>query len=102
MHKGEASTGPFAVVHDIAAPWDDHRYIQAVVEDPQVGGLILHAAGPTDDGYRTIDVWVSHAAWSRARDRWNGAFDDLVMPPVVRELHVSHLAPPTPLPKEQP
>ena len=31
--------------------------------DPRPGGLILHLAGPTDEGFRIIEVWESEAAW---------------------------------------
>ena len=54
-------------------------------------GLILQAAGPTQDGLRTIDVWACEADWHRHRPRLAHAFDDLVVPPVVRELQIGHL-----------
>ena len=30
-------------------------------------GLILHVAGPTDEGFRTIDLWESEQAWETFR-----------------------------------
>lgn len=29
------------------------------------GGILFHAAGPTDDGFRVIDVWESEEAFQR-------------------------------------
>jgi hypothetical protein len=81
----------FAVVHDVAATWDDYRRVRSAVDDAAGAGLIMHAAGPTDDGFRTIDVWDSEGAWLRFRDLLSRAFDDLAIPPVVRELHLGHL-----------
>jgi hypothetical protein len=33
--------------------------------DPAPAGLILHVAGPTDEGFRMIDIWKSEQAWDR-------------------------------------
>jgi hypothetical protein len=41
----------YVFVHDIAAI------------DPIPQGLILHLAGPTDEGFRIIGIWESEAAW---------------------------------------
>jgi hypothetical protein len=84
----------FAVVHDIAASWDHYRLVRLEVDGAEVEGLILHAAGRTDEGFRTIDVWDTEVAWLRYRVRLDNAFDDLAMPPVVREFRVSHLVSP--------
>lgn len=81
----------FAVVCDVAATWDDYRLVRRAVEAAPTPGLILHAAGPTDDGFRTIDVWASEDAWHRHRLRLAHAFEHLVIPPVVREFHVGYL-----------
>lgn len=81
-----------AVVYDIAASWQDYHLIRgAGLEDP-VPGLILHAAGPTQDGFRTIDVWASEQAWQAYRPRLRNVFDHLAEPPVVREMRIGHLA----------
>ena len=76
----------FAVVRDVAATWE--RYQPA--EGPVASGLILHVAGPTDDGFRTIDVWESEEAW-RAAGTDAVITADLVVTPVVRELQVRDL-----------
>ena len=33
------------------------------VDDWPVSGLLFHAAGPTDDGWRVVDVWESEEAF---------------------------------------
>src|SRR5580765_4733182 len=84
--------GPaFAVVRDVAASWTDYQAIRSALAESAVPGLILHAAGPTDDGYRTIDVWVSEAASEGFGARLGDVFDRLAAPPVLRELRVVHL-----------
>ncbi len=87
--RGDGTDSAVAIVTDIAAAWDDYLAQHAV--RGSVPGLILHLAGPTDDGVRTIDVWASAAARHAARDRVSDAFDELAVPPVVRELSVLHL-----------
>lgn len=84
----------FAVVHDVAATWDDYELIRPVALGSAGRALIVHAAGPTDDGFRTIDVWTSEAAWQRHRAGLRHAFDHLSTAPVVRELRVGHLVVP--------
>lgn len=97
MDHSDPEGRPFAVVHDIAASWQDYHLIAEAALGTAAPGLILHAAGPTQDGLRMIDVWTSEGAWSGYRPRLAHAFADLSVPPVVRELRVGHLisAPPT-------
>ncbi len=86
----QPSDRAFAVVHDVAASWADYGRVRAAL--PQTGAdLLLHAAGPTDEGFRTIDVWSSEAAWQRHRPRLERAFDPLTSAPAVRTLDVDHL-----------
>ncbi|MFN8224442.1 MAG: hypothetical protein U0R50_14480 [Gaiellales bacterium] len=77
-------THPFAVVADTPATWTSYGS-SGTARDP---GLILRAAGPTDDGYRTIEVWESEAAFREA-GRPPGVSTGFA--PVVRELRVHHL-----------
>ena len=35
--------------------------------NPVPSGLLLHVAGPTDEGYRVIDVWATREDWERFR-----------------------------------
>jgi hypothetical protein len=55
----------YAFVHDIAASWHDYQRVTADTVQPAPAGLILHLAGPTDEGFRIIGVWESKAAWER-------------------------------------
>jgi len=55
----------FAIVHDVAASWHDYHRVRQAIRGTTAPGLILHAAGPTQDGFRTIDIWASEAAWHR-------------------------------------
>jgi hypothetical protein len=54
----------YAFVQDVAASWHQYeRFASAISERPE--GLILHVAGPTDEGFRIIGVWESESAWER-------------------------------------
>ena len=58
LRRSPASSGAVAhaVVQDVSATWEQYERLTA---------LILHVAGPTDDGFRVIDVWESRDAWGR-------------------------------------
>jgi hypothetical protein len=58
----------YAVVQDVPASWADYEAL-AGISGPAPEGLILHVAGPTDEGFRTIEVWESRLAWERFRGR---------------------------------
>jgi hypothetical protein len=87
----EPTDTAFAVVLDVAATWHGYRRLRPKAADRDVPGLIVHAAGPTSEGFRTIDVWTSRAAWQRNRHDVEPMVEGLLIPPVVRELHVDHL-----------
>ena len=54
----------YAFVQDIAATWQQYeRFASAIAARPE--GLVLHVAGPTDEGFRIIGVWESETAWER-------------------------------------
>lgn len=55
----------YAFVQDVAASWHQYELIAAATVEPVPDGLILHVAGPTDEGFRIIDVWESEDAWHR-------------------------------------
>jgi hypothetical protein len=57
----------YAFVQDVAASWEQYQRVAAAMIDPAPRGLILHVAGPTDEGFRTIDVWESAEAWEEFR-----------------------------------
>ncbi len=47
--------------------------------DWPVDGLLSHASGPTEDGWRVVDVWESEEAFRRFGE---------VLGPVLEEVHV--------------
>jgi hypothetical protein len=57
----------YAVVRDVAASWEQYTCLAAAMSEPAPAGLILHVAGPTDEGFRTIDLWESEQAWETFR-----------------------------------
>jgi hypothetical protein len=57
----------YAFVQDVAASWEQYERVSAAMVDPAPAGLILHVAGPTDEGFRTIEVWESLEAWEQFR-----------------------------------
>jgi hypothetical protein len=86
-----ASAAAFAVVYDVAASWTRYPGCQLSHPDGAIAGLLLHAAGATDDGFRIIDVWESEDAFARHRPGDRPAVPEAVVPPVVRELRVLHI-----------
>ena len=59
---------PYALVEDVAASWESYERFAAGLVGHTPDGLILHAAGRTDEGFRIIEVWKSEAAWRRFAD----------------------------------
>ena len=53
----------YVVVEDVAASWEQYGRIADALEGSTPDGLILHAAGPTDEGFRIVGVWESEDAW---------------------------------------
>ena len=87
----------FASIYDIAASWDLYQRSLAGAASPPPEGLILHLAGPTDEGVRVVAVWLSEQAAERYwRDRLGPVIAAMARPirPVwtVRGLHVAHVA----------
>jgi hypothetical protein len=82
----------YAYVQDVASSWEQYQGAAAALVDPLPDGLILHVAGPTDEGVRIIDVWESEEAWLRFRsERLDPAIAALGGParpePTFRDLH---------------
>jgi hypothetical protein len=83
---------PYVFVQDVAASWEQYApFAEALAEQPT--GLILHAAGPTDEGFRIIDVWESEEAWDRFRaERLSSASTEVLLPPpLFRGLRPAHV-----------
>ena len=66
----------YAVVEDVAASWEHYERFAEALAGPVPAGLILHAAGPTDEGFRIIGVWESEEAWERFRVRQDAVIGD--------------------------
>ena len=74
-------------VQDVPASWEHYEPLAAALGEPVPAGLILHVAGPTDEGFRTIEVWETREAWERFQsDRLTVAEAAGWAPPTVREL----------------
>lgn len=83
----------YAFVNDVAASWEQYERFAKAFEGPTPEGLLLHAAGPTDEGFRIIAVWESEDAWARFRDTRLGTDVESVahVPPTFRALHATHV-----------
>jgi quinol monooxygenase YgiN len=57
----------YVVVEDVAASWERYQRLAAPLRATPAG-LILHAAGRTDEGFRIVEVWESEDAWRRFSD----------------------------------
>jgi hypothetical protein len=86
---------PYAFVEDIAASWEHYQRFAAALEGPTPEGLILHAAGPTEEGFRIIGVWESEDAWQRFREeRLDPDAEVAQIPPTFRALCATHVVQP--------
>lgn len=83
----------YAFVEDVAASWEQYEPVAAALAGPAPDGLLVHAAGPTDEGFRIIAVWESEEAWRRfLADRLGDAFAGAAAaPPVFRALRPAHI-----------
>jgi hypothetical protein len=86
----------YAFVQDVAASWEQYERVAGVLVEPAPQGLVLHVAGPTDEGFRIIAVWESEEAWQRFRgERLLPAVAALGGPspkePTFRDLQVAHV-----------
>ena len=86
----------YAVVQDVPASWHDYERVSAAAIEVVPSGLILHVAGPTDEGVRVIEVWEGERAWERFRaERLAPVLaalgDTTGRQPRFRDLHALHL-----------
>jgi hypothetical protein len=83
----------YAFVTDVAASWEHYRGFADALRGPIPDGLVLHAAGPTDEGFRIIAVWASEEAWERFRVERLGTQPETAphAPPVFRSLRPAHV-----------
>lgn len=89
----------YALVSDIPVSWQTYKKIAASALDNIPTGLIIHAAGPTDEGVRIIDVWETEQAYKSFQEQ---QLQPLLAPrvdptavSVFRDLHVQHLVAPS-------
>ena len=85
----------YAFVQDVAASWEQYERVAGVLV-PAPEGLVLHVAGPTDEGFRIIAVWESEEASQQFRgERLLPAVAALGGPqrpePTFRELRAAHV-----------
>ena len=86
----------YAFVQDIASSWEQYEHVTAQLIEPAPEGLILHVAGPTDEGFRIIAVWESEHAWRRFQaERVQPAIAALGGPhrpePTFRDVEAAHV-----------
>lgn len=62
----------YAVVEDVPASWERYEVIARTV-GRRPRGLLLHVAGPTDEGFRIIEIWESEEAWQAFAHAFNAA-----------------------------
>jgi hypothetical protein len=78
----------YAVVSDVPASWELYQPLGDAVADPVPPGLLLHVAGPTEEGFRVIDVWASREDWEQFRGRRDAVIaESALAPATLRELH---------------
>jgi hypothetical protein len=86
----------YAFVQDIASSWEHYERVAAAMTEPAPPGLVIHLAGPTDEGFRVIAIWESEASWKAFRAaRLETAIAALGGPsrpePTFRDLHAAHV-----------
>lgn len=81
----------YVVVEDVAASWEQYQRFADALAGPAPAGLIVHAAGPTEEGFRIVAVWVSEEAWRRFADRVEPADGSPAPPEFFRALHPAHV-----------
>ena len=86
----------YAFVQDTPATWDTYLGIAEALGAAGPEGLVVHVAGPTDEGFRMIGIWDSREVWERFRDdRLRAIFEGLAggsrTQPTYRDLNILHL-----------
>ena len=64
----EAPSRLYAYVQDVAADWHTYETVSSVLGDSAPDGMIARVAGPTERGFRVIEIWESEQAWEVFRD----------------------------------
>ena len=79
----------YVVVEDVAASWEHYRRVADALAGPPPSGLIVHTAGPTDEGFRIVGVWESEQAWRSFCERLD--VDARAPTQVLRALEPEHV-----------
>jgi hypothetical protein len=80
----------YAVVQDVSASWEQYDTLRRALATDLPDGLVLHVAGPTEEGFRIIAIWESEEAAERFRVRVEDAWR-VAVPPVYRPLLPEHV-----------
>lgn len=59
----------YAFVQDVAASWEQYQHFSAALGRETPPGLIAHVAGPTDEGFRMVEIWASRREWREFQRR---------------------------------
>ena len=90
---------PIAVLHEIAGGTqeDYEKVVQELVGRPlkqlsdwPVEGVLCHIAGPTESGWRVVDVWESEEAFKRFGEKLLPAFEAAGVPVTPPEVYPAH------------
>lgn len=81
----------YVVVEDVAASWEQYQRFADALAGPAPAGLVVHAAGPTDEGFRIVAVWESEEAWRRFAERVGSVEEPSAPLEVFRALHPAHV-----------
>lgn len=81
----------YVVVEDVAASWERYEPIADALSESAPAGLILHAAGPTDEGFRIVGVWESEEAWREFAALLPAGSDSSDLIHVFRALRPAHI-----------
>jgi len=94
--SSDAPRMSYVIVEDVAASWEQYRPFAEALDGATPDGLLLHAAGPTDEGFRIVGVWESEEAWERFRaDRLAPDAEAVAhVPPTFRAMRPAHLVVP--------
>jgi hypothetical protein len=81
----------YVVVEDIVASWEQYQPFAEALTGAAPAGLVVHAAGPTDEGFRIVAVWESEEAWRGFADLVSSAAGSPARLAVFRELRPTHV-----------
>lgn len=81
----------YVVVEDVAASWEKYSRIADALSASAPPGLILHAAGPTDEGFRIVGVWESEEAWRSFATQLDDGSDPPELVHAFRALRPKHV-----------